>query len=210
MTVSSVHRLAAERRRFGCRRLHLLLRREGIELNHKKLFRIYREERLTVRRRGGRKRALSTRAPMTLPQEANQRWSLDFVSDVRNRQRRCAEVLEGRALSSLMPLLSPVAAYGGGGLVGELEIIGRRMGAQLRDRTAEPNELCAQLHNRMPEILAPEPWPTWLGEEPADEVKLKSLLTPYPSEGMICWPVSTRVGNVKNNDPSLIEPVVLP
>ena len=55
---------AAERRRFGYRRLHILLRREGIEVNHKKLFRIYREERLAVRLRGGRKRALSTRAPM--------------------------------------------------------------------------------------------------------------------------------------------------
>jgi len=73
--------LASERRRFGYRRLHILLRREGIELNHKKLFRLYREERLTVRRRGGRKRALGTRAPMTLPQGPNQRWSLDFVAD---------------------------------------------------------------------------------------------------------------------------------
>ena len=60
--------LAAERRRFGYRRLHILLRREGVTLNHKKLFRLYREEKLTVRRRGGRKRALGTRAPMTLPQ----------------------------------------------------------------------------------------------------------------------------------------------
>ncbi|MDQ0305373.1 putative transposase [Ancylobacter polymorphus] len=73
--------LAGQRRRFGYRRLHILLRREGIALNHKKLFRLYREERLTVRRRGGRKRALGTRAPMTLPQEPNQRWSLDFVAD---------------------------------------------------------------------------------------------------------------------------------
>ena len=73
--------LADQRRRFGYRRLHILLRREGIALNHKKLFRLYREERLTVRRRGGRKRALGTRAPMTLPQGPNQRWSLDFVAD---------------------------------------------------------------------------------------------------------------------------------
>jgi putative transposase len=73
--------LASERRRFGYRRLHILLRREGIEVNHKKLFRLYREERLTVRKRGGRKRALGTRAPMTIPQGRNQRWSLDFVSD---------------------------------------------------------------------------------------------------------------------------------
>jgi putative SOS response-associated peptidase YedK len=45
------------------------------------------------------------------------------------------------------------------------------------------------------------------GEEPTDEAKLKSLLAPYPSDDMICWPVSPRVGNVKNNDSSLIEPI---
>lgn len=73
--------LSSERRRFGYRRLHLLLKREGVEVNWKKLYRIYREERLTVRKRGGRKRALGTRAPMTIPQDRNQRWSLDFVSD---------------------------------------------------------------------------------------------------------------------------------
>lgn len=73
--------LAAERRRFGYRRLHILLGREGFRLNWKKLYRIYREERLTVRKRGGRKRALGTRAPMAISQGANQRWSLDFASD---------------------------------------------------------------------------------------------------------------------------------
>jgi putative transposase len=73
--------LAAIRRRFGYRRLHVLLGREGIIMNHKKLRRLYREERLQVRHRGGRKRALGTRAPMTLPQGPNQRWSLDFLSD---------------------------------------------------------------------------------------------------------------------------------
>jgi transposase InsO family protein len=60
--------LALVRRRFGYRRLHILLTREGIVMNHKKLRRLYREERLAVRRRGGRKRALGTRAPMALPQ----------------------------------------------------------------------------------------------------------------------------------------------
>jgi transposase InsO family protein len=60
---------------------HLLLKREGWEVNWKKLYRIYREERLTVRKRGGRKRASGTRAPMAIPQDPNQRWSLDFVSD---------------------------------------------------------------------------------------------------------------------------------
>lgn len=57
-------------------------------MNHKKLRRLYREERLQVRRRGGRKRALGTRAPMTLPQGANQRWSLDFVADTLTDGRR--------------------------------------------------------------------------------------------------------------------------
>ena len=80
--------LAAHRRRFGYRRLHLLLRREGFAVNHKKLFRIYREERLVVRKRGGRKRALGTRAPATVPQSRNQRWSLDFVSDTLTDGRR--------------------------------------------------------------------------------------------------------------------------
>ena len=70
------------------RRLLVLLRREGFHLNHKKLRRLYREERLQVRRRGGRKRALGTRAPMTIPQGSNQRWSLDFLSDAFSDGRR--------------------------------------------------------------------------------------------------------------------------
>jgi putative transposase len=80
--------LAAVRRRFGYRRLLILLRREGTRVNHKKLRRLYREERLQVRRRGGRKRALGTRAPLVLPQGPNQRWSLDFVSDTLTDSRR--------------------------------------------------------------------------------------------------------------------------
>ena len=80
--------LAAERRRFGYRRLHILLGRDGIALNHKRLLRIYREERLGVRKRSGRKRALGTRSPIALPEAANQRWSLDFVSDALSSGRR--------------------------------------------------------------------------------------------------------------------------
>ena len=73
--------------------------------------------------------------------------------------------------------------------------------------TTTPNELCAELHNRMPVVLKPDAWPVWLGEEPADEAQLKALLAPFPSDEMIYWPVSAKVGNVKNNDPSLIEPI---
>ena len=57
-------------------------------MNRKKFYRIYREEGLTVRKRGGRKRALGTRAPMAIPQGPNQRWSLDFVSDTLSEGRR--------------------------------------------------------------------------------------------------------------------------
>ena len=85
---SRLRELAAIRRRFGYRRLHLLLQREGLHMNHKKLRRLYAAERLQVRRRGGRKRALGTRAPMMLPQGPNQRWSLDFVSDTLTDSRR--------------------------------------------------------------------------------------------------------------------------
>jgi putative transposase len=80
--------LSGERRRCGYRRLHILLNREGWKVNWKKLYRIYREEGLTVRKRGGRKRAIGTRAPMAIPQGPNQRWSLDFVSDSLSDGRR--------------------------------------------------------------------------------------------------------------------------
>ena len=80
--------LANERRRFGYRRLAVMLKRDGLRMNLKKVYRLYKEERLTVRKRGGRKRALGTRAPMTIPQGVNQRWSLDFVQDALDDGRR--------------------------------------------------------------------------------------------------------------------------
>lgn len=80
--------LAGERRRFGYRRLGILLAREGWQVNHKKLFRLYREEGLAVRRRRSRKRALGTRRPILVPDRVNQRWSLDFVSDALSDGRR--------------------------------------------------------------------------------------------------------------------------
>ena len=75
--------------------------------------------------------------------------------------------------------------------------------------TTAPNALCAEIHDRMPVILKPEAWPTWLGEEPTEVSTLRALLASYPAEEMTCWPVSPRVGNVKNNDPALIEPVAI-
>jgi putative transposase len=80
--------IAHERRRFGYRRLHVMLGREGFVVNHKRLFRLYCEEKLKVRRRGGRKRAMGTRRPIEVPLAPNQRWSLDFVSDKLTDGRR--------------------------------------------------------------------------------------------------------------------------
>ena len=80
--------VAAERRRFGYRRVHVMLERQGWQVNQKKLRRLYREEKLQVRKRGGRKRALGTRRPMLVPERTNERWSLDFVSDAFTDGRR--------------------------------------------------------------------------------------------------------------------------
>lgn len=98
--------LAGERRRFGLWRLMILLARQGIRLNHKRLRRVYVEERLQVRRRGGRKRALGTRAPMTIPQGPNQRWSMDFVSDALTdgRRFRVLAVVDDHSRECLAPV----------------------------------------------------------------------------------------------------------
>ena len=80
--------LSGERRRFGYRRLHILLCREGWKVNRKKVYRLYREEKLAVRKRGRRKRALGSRAPLTVPAAPNERWSLDFISDALTNGQR--------------------------------------------------------------------------------------------------------------------------
>jgi putative transposase len=73
--------LANERRRFGYRRLFILLRREGEPSGINRIYRLYREEGLTVRKRRARRRAVGTRAPILVEARPNARWSLDFVHD---------------------------------------------------------------------------------------------------------------------------------
>ena len=80
--------LAAERRRFGYRRLWVLLRREGFGVNHKRVYRLYREEGLAVRRRKRKRMAGVARAPRPIPERANHRWSMDFVADALANGRR--------------------------------------------------------------------------------------------------------------------------
>jgi HTH-like domain len=73
--------LANERRRFGYRRLFVLLRREGEPSGINRIYRLYREEGLTVRKRRARRKAVGTRAPILVEAKPNARWSLDFVHD---------------------------------------------------------------------------------------------------------------------------------
>ncbi len=95
--------IAGERRRFGYRRIGLMLEREGITMNHKKLRRLYTEEGLAVKRRRGRKRATGSRAPLDVPLRPNDRWSLDFLSDVfePGRRFRIFAVIDDRTRENL-------------------------------------------------------------------------------------------------------------
>lgn len=83
-----IQKIAFEKRRFGYRRIHMVLKREGLKINHKKIFRLYQRLGLKVRKRGGRKRALGMRVARQRPTKVNQRWSLDFVSDSLANGRR--------------------------------------------------------------------------------------------------------------------------
>lgn len=80
--------LAEERRRFGCPRLYLLLRREGLVVNHKRVERLYREETLSLRLRPKRKRQSHLRVVQPAPTGPNEQWAMDFVSDSLDNGRR--------------------------------------------------------------------------------------------------------------------------
>lgn len=73
--------IALERPRFGYRRIHVILKKKGLKMNHKKLYRLYKEMGLKVKKRGSRKRAIGPRLTKIRATEVNQVWSLDFMSD---------------------------------------------------------------------------------------------------------------------------------
>lgn len=80
--------LAGERRRFGYRRLHALVRREGVQVNHKRIYRLYSDAGLSVRRRKKRHGVAVERQALELPSSPNQVWPMDFVSDALANGRR--------------------------------------------------------------------------------------------------------------------------
>lgn len=95
--------LAGERRRFGYRRLHVMLVREGQMVNHKRVYRLYQEEGLTVRKRGRKRVSREARVPLAAPSGPNQLWSLDFVSDALSwgRKIRMLTVVDAFSRESL-------------------------------------------------------------------------------------------------------------
>jgi putative transposase len=88
--------LAEQRRKFGSVRLHILLKREGLVVNHKRTERIYREEGLSLRRRKRRRKACVTRLKPDRPTQPNQKWSMDFVHDQlsNGRRLRCLTIVD--------------------------------------------------------------------------------------------------------------------
>lgn len=71
--------------------------------------------------------------------------------------------------------------------------------------TTDANTVVEPIHNRMPVILEPKDYERWLEPTPAERLPI-DLLRPFPAERMIAWPVNSRVGNVRNNDPELLAP----
>src|SRR5690554_7161609 len=95
-----VHASHASSSRFGYRRVHQLLRREGAEVNHKKVYRLYREAGLAVRKRKRRKGVMVERQPLVLPDAPNHTWSMDFVMDSLANGRRIKDRKSTRLNSS--------------------------------------------------------------------------------------------------------------
>jgi transposase InsO family protein len=105
--------LAHQRRRFGYRRLHILLLRDGVKVNRKRTQRLYTEEGLTVRKRKSRRRAVGVRAPLPVIAQPNERWSLDFVHDqlVGGRRFRVLNSPKPRRGLRLAWTTSPASAW---------------------------------------------------------------------------------------------------
>lgn len=112
--------LANERRRFGYRRLFVLLRREGEPSGINRIYRLYREEGLTVRKRRARRKAMGTRAPILVEARPNARWSLDFVHDqfANGRRFRILNIVDDVTKECL-------------GAIPETSISGRRVAREL-------------------------------------------------------------------------------
>lgn len=123
-----IRELAHQRRRFGCPRIHLMLRREGLVINHKRTERIYREEGLSLRKRKRRKTAAMTRVILPAPIRPNERWSMDFVTDsiVTGRRFRALVIVDD--YSRECPVIEVDTSLGGRRVVCVLERLAEARG----------------------------------------------------------------------------------
>ena len=120
--------LAGERKRFGSPRLHIMLKREGLVVNHKRTERIYREEGLGLRRKRRRKGTAGARVIIPAPERPNQKWSMDFVSDstVTGRRFRALTIVDD--YSRECPAIEVDTSLGGLRVVGVLERLAETRG----------------------------------------------------------------------------------
>lgn len=120
--------LAGQRKRFGSPRLHIMLKRENLVINHKRTERIYREEALSLRRKRRRKGAAGVRVVMPSPQKPNERWSMDFVTDsiVTGRRFRALAIVDD--FSRECPAIEVDTSLGGARVVSVLERLAETRG----------------------------------------------------------------------------------
>jgi putative transposase len=120
--------LAALRKRFGSPRLHLMLKREGLVINHKRTERIYREEGLALRKKRSRKGAAGSRVVLPSPRRINERWSMDFVADsiVTGRRFRALAIVDD--YSRECPAIEVDTSLGGRRVVGLLDRLAETRG----------------------------------------------------------------------------------
>jgi putative transposase len=120
--------LAGERKRFGSPRLHIMLKRESLVVNHKRTERIYHEEGLALRRKRRRKGAAGARVTIPAPERPNQKWSMDFVADsiVTGRRFRALTIVDD--YSRECPAIEVDTSLGGVRVVGVLERLAETRG----------------------------------------------------------------------------------
>jgi putative transposase len=120
--------LAAQRKRFGSPRLHILLKREGLVINHKRTERIYREEGLALRKKRRRKGAAGARIVVAAPGRPNQVWSMDFITDslVTGRRFRALAIVDD--YSRECPAIEVDTSLGGRRVVSVLDRLGEFRG----------------------------------------------------------------------------------
>ena len=140
--------LAHARRRFGYRRIHDLLRREGVRANHKKVYRLYRAAQLSVRKRRRRKGVMVDRQALYVPAAPNEIWSIDFVMDAlaNGRRIKCLTIVD----DFTRECLDIAVDYGisGGYVARVLEAVGQFRGLPRAIRTDQGPEFTSRALDR--------------------------------------------------------------